>query len=247
MAPKVLYAMASWSGSRELFKFDDSYVEQHIEQLKRVKHNLTQISIGNPENPTQREEFNSYIRSLKEVSGVPVVVHDVPNIGRSYGQWARIYEKYRTQFDYYIFIEDDYQPVIDNFDKILIDMYEEKGCGFLCGLVLGPDGKYGLSCGTEHAGISNGIASSKALEKVWQKFGCLPHDKEGYEHGQILFSSSFIKAGMKIDEYIGSGYRSIYHDRSRGAKIYGSRNGKDIFLPAQIVGKDTSKFVCYDS
>ena len=239
MAPKVLYAMASWSGSRELCKFDDSYVEQHIEQLKRVKHNLTQISIGNPENPTQREEFNSYIRSLKEVSGVPVVVHDVPNIGRSYGQWARIYEKYRTQFDYYIFIEDDYQPVIDNFDKILIDMYEEKKCGFLCGLIFDETGRYGYRA-DKHAAITNGIASSKALEIVRERFCCLPHDMFDYENGQIMFSKGFLDCGLTIAEYIESKeYRSLYYDHSQEIRIYGNnKKGKDIFNPKQVVGKE---------
>jgi glutaredoxin len=237
--PSVLYAIASWSGPR-LVNFDDTYLEKHIEQLKKIKHNLTQISIGNPENTSRRDEFEEYVRSLKEVSGVPVVVHDIPNIGRSYGQWSRIYEKYRTQFDYYIFVEDDYQPVLDNFDSVLIEMYNKKKCGFLCGLVLNTTGRYGINTFQEHAGVTNGIASSAVLEKVRERFGGLPHDMGPYIHGQILFSKGFLDCGFSLAEYIESGeYRCMYYQHNDAIRIYGpNMDGKDIFNPKQVVCKE---------
>ena len=242
MKPSVLYAMASWSGSRSDVKFDDTYVESHIQQLKKISNNLTQISIGNPENQSKREEFEEYIKSLSNVNEVPVVVHDIPNIGRSYGQWSRIYEKYRNQFDYYIFIEDDYQPVLDNFDSVLIDMYESKNCGFLCGLVLDETGRYGIKS-QKHAGITNGIASSFVLEKIRTHFCCLPHDMGEYSNGQIMFSNGFLEAGFSIEEYIESGkYRSLYDDHTDKIRIYGpNKNAKDIFSPKIVVGTE-SKF-----
>ena len=245
MKPSVLYAMASWSGPREGVKFDDTYVEKHIDQLKKVKHNLTQISIGNPENKSMTSDFKHYIKSLKDVSGVPVVVHNVKNIGRSYGQWARIYEKYRTQFDYYIFVEDDYQPVLDDFDEVLINMYEKKKCGFLCGLIFNDTGRYGTLL-EEHAGITNGIASSKILEIVRENYCCLPHDMGKYSNGQILFSQGFTESGFKLGEYIDTGeYRSLYYDHSDEVRIYGpNKDAKDIFNPKQVIGKeDTFKYV----
>lgn len=239
MKPSVLYTMASWSGSRSEVSFDDSYVERHIEQFKKVKNNITQISIGNPFNPSKRTEFEEYIKSLKFANNVPIVVHDLPNIGRSYGQWARIYERYRTQFDYYIFVEDDYQPVLDDFDSVLIEMYEEKKCGFLCGLVLDETGRYGIE-GPKHAGITNGIASSKVLEKVRDHFCCLPHDMGDYANGQILFSNGFLEVGESIEEYIDTDeYRSLYYDHSNNIRVYGkNNNAKDIFSPKQVVDRE---------
>jgi hypothetical protein len=240
----VLYAMASWSGSRTNVTFDDSYVERHIEQLKKIKNNITQISIGNPDNPSKRLEFEEYIKSLTNVSGVPVVVHDVPNIGRSYGQWSRMYEQYRNQFDYYIFVEDDYQPALDNFDTVLIDMYEKKNCGFLCGLILDKTGRYGIKA-ERHAGITNGIASSSALEKVRDRFCCLPHDMGEYANGQIIFSNGFLESGLSIAEYIDTGeYRALYYDQNEKIRIYGpNKNAKDIFSPAQIIGKKSFQYI----
>ena len=249
MSPKVLYAMSSWSGSRAIVNFDDSYLEKHIEQLKKIKHNLTQISIGNPENPSKREEFEEYIQSLKEVSGVPVVVHNVPNIGRSYGQWARIYDKYRTDFDYYIFVEDDYQPVLDNFDNVLIDMYEKMECGFLCGVIFDEEGRYAMPPITKHAGVTNGIASSKVLEKVRERFLCLPHDTgKEYHWGQILFSRGFVEAGFSLAEYIESKeYRCLYFQQDETIRIYGNnKKGTDIFNPKQVVGnEDKFEYIHY--
>jgi len=240
MSPSVLYTIASWSGSRSGVNFDDTYLEKHIEQLKKVKCNLTQISIGNPENPSKRAEFEEYLESLTDVNGVPVVVHDMPNIGRSYGQWARIYEEYRTKFDYYIFIEDDYQPVLDNFDSTLIKMYQEKDCGFLCGMILNKTGRYGIRCQEEHAGVTNGIASSDALEEVRERFCCLPHDMGEYNNGQILFSKGFLDVGLTLGEYIDTGeYRCLYYQHDESIRIYGpNKDAKDIFSPKQVVGRE---------
>ena len=240
MKTSILYAIASWSGSRSGVKFDDTHLESHIEQLKKLNCNLTQISIGNPENISKRDEFTEYLDSLTDVNGTPVVVHDLPNIGRSYGQWARIYEKYRQQFDYYIFVEDDYQPVLDNFDSVLIDIYEKQKCGFLCGLILDETGRYGIRCQQEHAGVTNGIASSESLERVRKRFCCLPHDMGEYHDGQILFSKGFLDAGMTLGEYIQSGeYRCLYYQHNESIRIYGpNAKAKDIFSPRQVVGKE---------
>ena len=240
MNPSILYAMSSWSGSRSNIPFDDTYVKKHIEQISKIKNNLTQISIGNPDNASKRQEFQEYLDSLKEVSGVPIVVHDFPNIGRSYGQWSRIYDLYRDKFDYYIFVEDDYVPTLDNFDKVLIDMYEKENCGFLCGLILDKTGRYGIKCDQKHAGVTNGIASSKSLEKVRQRFCCLPHDFGEYNNGQVLFSMGFLDSGLSLEEYIKSGeYRCLYYQHNQYIRIYGpNKNGKDIFVPTQVLGKN---------
>lgn len=239
MQPSILYTISSWSGSRSGVNFDDTYLEKHIKQLKKLKCNLTQISIGNPENPSKRNEFDEYIKSLTDVNGIPIVVHDLPNVGRSYGQWARIYDEYKTKFDYYIFIEDDYQPVLDNFDSVLVEMYDKKKCGFLCGLVLDQTGRYGIRA-EKHAGVTNGIASSEALEKVREKFCCLPHDMGDYSNGQVLFSKGFLDVDLTLGEYIDTGeYRCLYYQHDESIRIYGpNKNAKDIFSPKQVVGRE---------
>lgn len=254
MKPSVLYAMASWSGPRQGTSLDDSHVQKHVNQLRKLKHNITQISIGNPANPTRRLEFQEYMDSINgsDAHGTPIVVHDFPNAGRSYGQWSRIYDKYRTQFDYYIFVEDDYPPAIDDLDRILVEMYDQQhrasNVGFLCGLVLDHTGRYALRTTELHAGITNGIASSKVLEKVRERFVCLPHDMFGYQIGQVIFSKGFIEAGFKLGEYIASGeYRSLYYQHNDTIRIYGStKNGKDIFVPTQVLGRENQfKYVHY--
>jgi hypothetical protein len=239
----TLYAMASWSGERAIVKFRDDYVEKHIEQLERVEHNLTQISIGNPENPKKRITFDAYIKNLTDCNGTPIVVHNVPNIGRSYGQWSRIYQKYRNKFDYYIFIEDDYAPAIDNFDTILIDLFEkahkDNNVGFLCGVVFDETGRYETHPVPMHAGITNGITSAEVLEKVWEKCGVLPHDLFEYDRGQIKFSQGFLEAGFNLGEYVSEEYRCLYFQHDKAMRNYGPNpEGKDIFVPIQFLGNE---------
>lgn len=237
---KVLYAISSWSGTRDGLQFDDSYICRHVNYLKKVKHNLSQISIGDPENPKKRPCFTNFMSEIQKAGETPVVVHPMSNHGRSYGQWSRIYEKYRTDFDYYIFIEDDYIPVLDNFDSVLVEMFDkfhkEQNCGFLCGLVLEPPARSGHVCTEIHAGVSNGIASSAVLEKVYEKFGCLPHDKAGYFRGQIDFSQGFIQTGFTLCDYISDEYRCLYYQHNTQCRIYGPNDkAKDILSPLQVV------------
>jgi hypothetical protein len=61
-----------------------------------------------------------------------------------------------------------------------------------------------------------------------------------YSNGQVLFSQGFLESGFKIEEYIDTGeYRSLYDDHSDQIRVYGpNKNGKDIFSPKKIIGKE---------
>ena len=71
---------------------------------------------------------------------IPVEIIEVENFGYSEGQWLKAYEIFKDEFDYYLYLEDDYCPNIDKFDKLLIDCYNKKfknNIGLLCSLVEG--------------------------------------------------------------------------------------------------------------
>lgn len=241
MAPKINYSLAAWSGKRREIDHCGGYLDEHLDLLNRLKHNLAQVTIAHPFNPEESQEYTKKLFNLKKLkNGIPIVVLDQPNIGISYGHWSRTFGKYRSSFDYYIFIEDDYVPVVDHFDQLLVTLYDNfrriRNCGYLCSLFFDGNGSYCTWPIPPHAGISNGISSSDVLEQVWQKFGMLPHDThENYNSGQVLFSSGFLECGFEIMDYV-TMYRSLYHfnrtDKLRWYSFDG-KQCKDILAPIQ--------------
>ena len=173
-----------------------TYLKKHIGQLQKLKHNLTQITIVVPHNPDEPEDFREYLNSLKDI----VVLDKSENVGASYGCWSWTYLKYKNKFDYYIFMEDDYYFIEDNFDKTMVEMYESSyNCGYLCGFV-------SKKSSTHWPGNSNGIISSKVFDEYHKKAGGFLFDSEvkdgeyTKESGQISFGKGFTKIGYKIHD-----------------------------------------------
>lgn len=219
-----------------------NYLQEHIKQLDKVAHSLDQITIGYPYNPDESKHNKLFMESIPSTTehGVPIVVHKIPNISRSYSQWSYMFGVYRNRFTHYIFIEDDYVPVKAGFDKILVELYEESAtrynCGYLCGMMWDESGRFGTRM-TKHAAVSNGISSCSVLEKVWRKNGCLPHDKTKYESGQVLFSRGFLEANFDIKDYIDH-YRCLYWQHSNVVRWYwDGQHNEDLIIPIQCLKK----------
>lgn len=245
--PRVNYVIGTWSGKR-LVGYRDTYLLRHLKHLNKIKHSLAQISVGYPYNPSEKKWYANFIKSLKSLSdGTPIVVHPMPNKGLSYGQWSNVFGVYRDQFTHYIFIEDDYVPQKDFFDEILVSMFESlqsKNCGYLCGLVFTKEGRFG-GLKEDHAGISNGVSSAAVLNKVWGKYGCLPHLKThlkaGREEEQVIFSKAFLNVGFTLHDYLPK-FRSLYesHKPDRYTLYWDGIHGEDLICPVSYVDKLTN-------
>lgn len=229
----INYVLATWSGKRDSVP-KTPYLTTHLEQLKSINHNLSQITIGYPYNPSELPDYTKYIKKLNKINDTPIVVESMENNGRSYGQYNRIFAKYKNQFKYWIFMEDDYVPVLNNFDRELINLFEEnknkhKRGGFLCQWATKWLGN------PYHAAISNGITDNDSLNKVWNKFGgCLPHDKIGYKNGQVTFSRAFLDAKLFLKD-IKDKYRTPYFHLTAGIQEFAPKNSKYIFVPIQML------------
>ena len=164
MNQKINYVITTWSGHRRVPNL--SYLKKHLLKLLSLKHNLTQITIVKPIvesfNPTYYEiddllsEFKCDIKVLEK--------HD--NLGQSYGQFFHTFQTYGDEFDYYIFVEDDYIPDIDFFDSFLLEEYKTQNVkGFLCSYAgIHPDYPKG-GCS-----VSNGMISSEYFKKIYSYF-----------------------------------------------------------------------------
>jgi GT2 family glycosyltransferase len=194
----INYVIAAWAGTRRtkdlIYESDRAcYLRDHLQQLKKLKHNLDQITIVIAETKEDRPEFTQYIDSIRD----EYVIIERGNYGQSYGSWSKAYEIYKDKFDYYFFLEDDYVFMMDDFDSLLVKDFEKiENCGYLCS-------KVGESAeGIKHASMSIGVCSSEACAKVWDEFGWLPHpmDSKYCVFPQISFSKAFIEIGYELQD-----------------------------------------------
>jgi len=153
---RINYIIATWNGPR-VKPADQLYYEgvlkNHLEILLKTKHNLSQITIMRP--------FSDIENGYYTIDGYgDVKIIGCRNEYQSYGQWLKAAEIYLNNFDYHIFIEDDYVPNVDNFDTKLIDIYKEGT--YLCSTVSG-------SNNTAHCAISNGIISNNTIRGLITK------------------------------------------------------------------------------
>jgi RimJ/RimL family protein N-acetyltransferase len=161
MELKVNYVITTWSGNRRSPNL--KYLKDHLLNLLSLKHNLSQITIVKP--IVDGCDMSYYdIDSIVDKFNCDVkILEKYDNNGQSYGQFFYAYEKYKNEFDYYIFVEDDYMVDIDFFDEILVNEYKDQNVnGFLCSYSgVHPNFPKGA------CSVSNGLISSIFLSKVY--------------------------------------------------------------------------------
>jgi hypothetical protein len=227
--PRVNYVVGIWGGARRAScnEYDQDrtwLIKKHIELLNKVERNLSQITLIVNDDPSNVPSyFNDYVDSLN--SDLVKVFHR-PNIGISYGSWSYGFEKTREQFDYFIFVEDDFCWIYPNFDDILVNMFEEKeNCSYLGGLYT-----------NFHMAMPHGISSKSMLDKVWDKFGALPHAPNSSSYGensQIAFSNGFNAVGQQYD--VLQDYSVIYRNLYRDCILYGNEESPVILSAIQAI------------
>lgn len=230
---RINYVISAWSGKRRDGGNGLDCLRKQIDQLHLLKHSLDRITVIVADNPSEPDNFESYISRLGGTH-LPVIVLHRENVGLSYGAWSCTYDLYRTTFDYYIFMEDDYYFVEDHFDKTLVEMLGEHG--YLCGFV-SDNGK------VRWPGNSIGIASSKVLERIREKFGCLPYDldaadgKYTEESGQVAWGRSFQECGYDLADIASRRYGCLHwywqHRECRLVLGQPPNNGRFLYVPYQ--------------
>lgn len=211
MTSKICYVCCVFLGERrhaiEPYKKDKSiYIKEHILSLEQFEHNLDKIIFVFNLDGDHLELFDQIKKIIpKKIknSYVEIIVRE--NYGMSYAANNDVYEKYRTDFDYYIFTEDDYYFNQHNFDNYLINKFNSyNNIGFLSGQVSNP--AWGFFHDTPHAGNSVGITSSKILEELYNKFGCLPHTKRKGNSEQVYKTNEVDGQVAQTHEIFKMGY-----------------------------------------
>lgn len=238
-SPSICYIIATWSGDRRAgnnghLEDPTGYLVKHFEKLSSITHSLNQIVLVIPDNPKESAKFKSYIAQLPSFLGqTPLAILRRNNAGQSYGSYSDAYLRY-PDFDYYIFIEDDYVPVINDFDKLLAQMFDScPEAGYLCSYAhnAAPEGA--------HAAISNGITSKKILSAIKDKFGVIPHAARATAthtysaDPQLEFSRAFMKVHTRIYDYL-SYYSSPFNEAGK-LVLYGKPNLPVLLHPIQFL------------
>lgn len=212
MDSRVCLVNNFWIGGRrfeysEYQKDNLFFLKKQIECLQTYKHNLTKI-IFNFNVIPEHYKYLSEVYSItpKQIQGAEVEINIRENVGISYGAWSDTFKKYKSEYDYYVFNEDDYFFVQHDWDSYLVNKHNSyDDCGYLC-MVIREPAKWNKF--KKHAGSSVGIASTENLMKIYSKYGKLPsldenlEGKEGYYEGwsdiQLDFGFVFLELGLNI-------------------------------------------------
>lgn len=177
------------------------YLKTQIEYLRLHQNNLKTIYFNFNIEKEHYKLLNEALKLVPEyINGSKVIINIRENKGFSYGAWNDITLKEIENYKYFIYVEDDYVFVQDTWDSYLINKYNQN-----------PDTGY-LAMGVRKNGQDKhrflfhpyGIASSKSMKKVIDKFGSLinqPYlEKTNYHEGgdlQDVWGKLYCEVGLK--------------------------------------------------
>ena len=238
---RVCYVCCFYFGDRrkinQIYNIDRLILlKKQINYLNRVKHNIDNIVFSfnlNYDDINILNEFINLIPKKIHNSNVEIVIRQ--NNGISYAAWSEYAIKNIEKYDYFIFNEDDYFFIEDNFDDYLISTFKNyERCGYLCLVAREPMGWNGFR---KHAGASSGITDKKSLGKVFNYFETFSKIK-GYDYKiaeslQIDFTNCFMKEGLEIYD-VRENYRipfSTTVENEPDVMYYFNYNEKDLIIP----------------
>ena len=86
-----------------------TFLRKQVETLEHYHHNLDKIVFNFNVEPEHYEYVNEAMKIVpKKLQNTPVEVHLRKNVGLSYGAFSDTFYRLRSEYDYFIFNEDDY-------------------------------------------------------------------------------------------------------------------------------------------
>jgi hypothetical protein len=244
------YLIATYAGISPKREFYDkgltsSILQKHLQQLIKLLPTTTmikQVTIMRPRLANEKAydiyyEIDDYVSTIEKTFGIPVKFIDMDNYtyGVSYSQYRKAFAEYPT-FDFYIVMEDDWVPLQERFDELLLTEWKKQfqsvnDQGYLC-----------LWYRHEHATISVGMISQSAFTRFILRFPL------ALELNQYDFSKAFEEIGIRVCDYSdhGKNWRILFWDSYCG-KIFDYSTCKDstecLLAPLHFLYKDELGFV----
>lgn len=114
--------IATYAGKYSIMN-KDNYLKYTLILLNKIKTNITQITIMKSRVNDDHDVISHYYNfNHIDISNIKdkIKIIECENVGISYGALFSSF-KYTSEFDYHIFMEDDYVCFMDNFEKYMID------------------------------------------------------------------------------------------------------------------------------
>jgi len=215
---QVGYLMATWGGLPRRNPCTE-YLRYHLQKLSELKHNCDIFPIR-----PAGEYFKEFYRGLK--------VMDRPKNDRGYGSWIWAAKELRGKYSHFILVEDDYIPVQDDFNIILLEMLGD--ADYLCG-------KFGADSPIDrpHPQFPMGIIKAEVLENMPEN----PFfHQNGTEDGQEFLIWGDLLDGCKIKDYAKE-YSIPFWDKT--LREMGNKDKPILFAPYQLLeGRAFNYDVC---
>lgn len=234
---RINYIIGTYFGRRRMETVGDLnglYLsELHLKQLSKLKHNIQKIYIAVPD-----QEFNNDIyEKVKKYPDLNVeVIKTGDNKGFAYGSWNICLHKTCDEADFSIITEDDYIPVIDNFDDIFLEYFTDEKVAYVCQLLSQIPDKY-ESSGAE-------LCQGMIRNSIFKKSGGFKITGYGYHEAALtqgLFLENILKSGYRVKDTIDK-YKTFY-DRCKRISLYGNPNHPEIFKPMECILWDCNKYI----
>lgn len=157
------------------------------------------IIVNNDVGWTRGQRFLSEIDGSRTFAG-RVRVLTSGNFGRSFGGRHHAYERFRSEYDHWLFTEDDILILGDKYFKVCLDTYYRRAdTGFVAIQGLSDDASLHA-----HGGV--GALHVSVLQQLHAKLGKLPHcaadQSQDYNDilafGEVAFSTEIIDLGYRI-------------------------------------------------
>lgn len=207
------------------------YIKKHLEILSIIKHNLSQITVV--ANRLNNKLDQNDIDTIKNLIQKPYKLFIRNNIGGSYGAFKYINTIYSNKFDYYFFMEDDYVPILNDFDALFLKQMHRQNCDYLA-LKVDEDHYDEQHSRGKHASISIGLLSNESIKSF--DYNSLIDNRSKdlsikyieYSENQFIFSNEILKNGFLINKINGYGLKYWAVDRLTILK-----SGQEIITPIQ--------------
>lgn len=250
ISPSINYIIATYAGTSRKRENSDKgmtpfILQLHLEQLIKLLPSTTlikQITITKPKVDIGKSYKEYYdiqdkVEKIEKHFGIPVKFIEMNNYatGVSYSQYRKAFQEF-PNFDLYMLMEDDWIPVQNQFDTLLINEWNKhftsyNDNAYLC-LWYATILKY-----KAHAAISVGIISNKALTEIstWCKLD--------QQLDQYNFSLVLQHIGTKIKDFShhGNNWRVLFWETSKGViyDFYHNKKDKECLLaPLHFIMKD---------
>ena len=158
------------------------------------------------------KEGNDFIDNISgtKIPGGKIICLTRQNVGRSFGAYNDAFLKFRDNYDYFLFTEDDIIITKKNYFKKGLDIWHNsKLPGFIAYISTTRIGwwhwkKLNLNINTAYACHGGtGLSSTKVLNEIVSKYGCLPHNTgsdylDDITYGEVAFPNSILQLGYKL-------------------------------------------------